>query len=212
MLTSLIRSLRAKPISDPSELRRFVSGEASYLAQRSTYEFSRNTLAWFGQHYFADQGFIDVFRKCRWESFGLVAIDMTFLAYGRLAAAAGSATGDLSARALALYGAVLREYPAPDHRPDGWTDLETKLAERLAAPDATTDPAKLARPTAKAIFKTLPVYSQNKAGDFDVVLNAVHFGLVAYSDRLGRRVAAAAAARALLDGAPLDRDIVVPVS
>jgi hypothetical protein len=44
------------------------------------------------------------------------------------------------------------------------------------------------------------------------VLNAVHFGLVAYSDRLGRRVAAAAAARALLDGAPLDRDIVVPVT
>jgi site-specific DNA-cytosine methylase len=59
----------------------------------------------------------------------LLAIDMTLLAYARLAAAADSPAGDLPARTLALYGAVLREYPAPDHRPDGWADLIERSSE-----------------------------------------------------------------------------------
>ena len=92
MFPSLFRTLRA------SELRRFLSGETSYLAQRMTYEFSRNTLAWFGQHYFADPGFNDVFRKCRWESFGLLGADVTLLAFGWMAAARPDRHVDLADR------------------------------------------------------------------------------------------------------------------
>ena len=55
MLRRLVDHFRPPRIRDRAALRRFVSGEASYLAQRATYEFSRNTLAWYGQHAFADR-------------------------------------------------------------------------------------------------------------------------------------------------------------
>jgi len=212
MFSSLFRTLRAKPIADPSELRRFLSGETSYLAQRMTYEFSRNTLAWFGQHYFADPGFNDVFRKCRWESFGLLGADITLLAFGRMAAARPGGHVDLADRMPALYTAILGEYPLPDHRPTGWGDLEAAFRTRIGDLKLPLDPAKIAVPTAKAVFKTLPVFSQNKSGDYMVVYNAVHFGLVAFADRLRKRVAADLAGDALLAGEPLDQDRVVPVA
>lgn len=212
MLSSFFRTLMAKPVADPSELRRFLSGEASYLAQRMTYEFSRNTLAWFGQHYFADPGFTDAFRKCRWESFGLVGADMTLLAFGRMVAARPGGHADLADRMPALYAAILGEYPAPDHRPAGWADLEAELRTRLADIKLPLDPASLADSTAKAVFKTLPVFSANRAGDYVVVYNAVHFGLVAFADRLRKRVAVDRVGSALLAAEPLDQDRVVPVT
>lgn len=207
MFASLIRKFRPEPIVDPSELRRFVSGEASYLTQRAVYEFSRNTLAWFGQHYFANQGFVKVYAKCRWEAFGLLALDMTALATGlMLATAPGRASRrELIPKMELVYSAALREYPAPDHRADGWDDLLTECRTRLEAVDGPLEPIKLAKPTAKRVFDQLPVYSKNKAEDLKVVQNAFDFGLIAYYDRLRKRVPAAAAAEALLAGAPVDR-------
>lgn len=209
MLTALIRRFRPLPIVDPSELRRFISGEASYLTQRAVYEFSRNTLAWFGQHYFANQGFVTVYAKCRWEAFGLLGIDMTALALGRMVATpAGLASrAALAARMAEVYASALREYPAPEHRPDGWGDLLAECKMRLESIEGPLDPIKLAKPTAKRVFELLPVYSKNKAEDHKVVRNAFDFGLIAYYDRLRKRVPPEAAVQALLDGAPVDREL-----
>lgn len=207
MLTALIRRFRPLPIVDPSELRRFISGEASYLTQRAVYEFSRNTLAWFGQHYFANQGFVTVYAKCRWEAFGLLGIDMTALALGRMVATpAGLANrAALAARMAEVYEAALREYPAPEHRSEGWDDLLAECKMRLEVVEGPLDPIKLAKPTAKRVFELLPVYSKNKAEDHKVVRNAFDFGLIAYYDRLRKRVPPEATVQALLDGAPVDR-------
>jgi hypothetical protein len=212
MISSFIRTLRAKPIEDPSELRRFLSGESSYLAQRMTYEFSRNTLAWFGQHYFADPGFNNVFAKCRWESFGLLGADIALLAFGRMAAARPDGHAALADRMQDLYAAILHEYPVPDHRFEGWADMEAAFRTRMADVRLPVDPIALAEATAKAIFKTLPVFSENKTGDYMVIYNAVSFGLVAFSDRLRKRVAADRVGAAILAGEPLDRDRMVPVA
>ncbi len=212
MLKTFFRSLFAAPIADPSELRRFLSGEASLLAQRTTYEFSRNTLAWYGQHYFADAGFNEAFRKCRWDSFGLLASDMTLLTFGRLAEVRPAIRNSIAARMPELYAEILREYPLPAHRPGGWTDMADRFANGLGALDFPVDPAKLATATAKSVFVTMPVFSDNRAGDYDVVYNAIHFGLVAFSDRLRRRVAAESVVAALAAGQPLDRESAIPVS
>ena len=112
-------------------LRRFVSGEASYLAQRATYEFSRNTLAWHGQHFLGDAKFNEAFAICRWESFAAIAADMTFLVRARLAAGPG-----LDPPLLAVYADVLGEYPNPVHRPQGWSDCHAALLARF---NATSD-------------------------------------------------------------------------
>jgi hypothetical protein len=212
MFSSLIRTILARPIADPSELRRFLSGEASQLAQRLTYEFSRNTLAWYGQHYFNNKGFNAVFRQCRWESFARLAADMTLMAFARLPDSCGTGRPALEARMRAVYAAILAEYPVPEHRAAGWQDLESVFAERLADVQPPVDPAVLTLATTKIIFKTLPVFSENRAGDFDVVRNAVGFGLVAFADRLGRRVDAGRMGQALLAGQPVDAERAVPVS
>ena len=212
MLKTFFRTLFAVPIADPSELRRFLSGEASLLAQRTTYEFSRNTLAWYGQHYFADAGFNEAFRKCRWDSFGLLASDMTLMSFGRIAENRPAIRDRLAARMPELYAEILREYPLPAHRPGGWADMADRFALGLSGLSLPVDPAKLATATAKSVFATMPVFSENRAGDYDVVYNAVHFGLVAFSDRLGRRVSAGPVAAALMAGQPLDRERAVPVS
>ena len=95
MLTNLVEYLRPSRLRSATALRRFVSGEASYLAQRATYEFSRNTLAWYGQHAFADREFNDRFRVCRWEGYaGLVEV-FCVLVRARLGRA--PAEGDLDA-------------------------------------------------------------------------------------------------------------------
>jgi hypothetical protein len=212
MLTSLIKTLLARPIADPSALRRFLSGEASLLAQRLTYEFSRNTLAWYGQHYFNDKGFNEVFRRCRWESFARLAADMSLLAFARMPEACGEGRSGLEARMAALYAAVLGEYPVPAHRPNGWGDMADAFVQRLAAAQPPVDPEGLTAATSKAIFATLPVFSDNRAGDFDVVRNAVAFGLAAFAGQLRRRVDLDRVGAALRAGAPVDAAREVAVS
>ena len=88
MLGGLIERFWPSPVADAPALQRLLSGEASYLAQRSTYEFTRNTLAWFGQHHFADDRFNEHFRRCRWESFASLLQAMILIASARLRPAA----------------------------------------------------------------------------------------------------------------------------
>jgi hypothetical protein len=134
---------------------------------------------------------------------------MAALALGRLVATPdGHANrAALAARMAELYAAALREYPAPEHRPEGWDDLLAECKMRLEAVEGPLEPIKLAKPTAKRVFELLPVYSKNKAEDHKVVRNAFDFGLIAYYDRLRKRVPPDAAAQALLDGAPVDREL-----
>ena len=107
-------------------LRRFVSGEASYVAQRATYEFSRNTLAWYGQAAFGDARFNEAFAICRWEAFAAIAADMTVIARATLAAA--NVGGRLDGALVGLYAEALREYDPPLHRSAvGWTDCVEAL-------------------------------------------------------------------------------------
>ena len=130
MLTRAYRYFFPPPIRDRAALGSFMSGEAAYLAQRSTYEFTRNTLAWHGQAAFGDREFNDVFRICRWEAFGAVLSGFSLLAFARLAPGPGGRRGDLEAAMVKFYGDLLGAYETPRHRTD-WADELAALAERL---------------------------------------------------------------------------------
>ncbi len=171
-------------LSSRDELRRFVSGEASYVAQRSTYEFARNTLAWYGQSAFGDKKFNEVFAVCRWEAFAAIAADMTALT--RMVLADRAFDGEL----LRLYAEALAEYPNPVHRPEGWADRIESLATRFrdVAPDQLLRPVDLAPATAARIYAEAPARSANEDEDRRVLFAAVSFGLVSFDDRLRRRL------------------------
>jgi len=199
MLARLIAYFRPPPIADRAALQQFLSQAASYLAQRSTYEFSRNTLSYYGQGAWHDPTFQDLMRVCRWESRAAVLADQLVLAEGRLRPFAGEAHA-LVAPLAALYGDLLGEYPVPAHRPEGWAaDVDAlrarlervQLAQPLGAPE-------VARVGAQRVFDVLPVYSQYRDADFQVVENSIRFGMVSFSDQLGHRLRPAEVARDLL--------------
>lgn len=198
MMLSRLRSyFFPGPLASRDALRRFVSGEASYVAQRSTYEFARNTLAWYGQAAFGDKKFNEVFAVCRWEAFAALAADMTALT--RAALAECNRQRELDNGLLRLFGEALSEYPNPVHRPEGWADRLDALAQRFrdTAPDTRLRPIDLAPATAARIYAEAPARSANEEEDRRVIIAAASFGLVSFDDRMCRRIDPAAISKAL---------------
>jgi hypothetical protein len=192
MLRSIFEYFAPPAITDRPAFARFLSGEASYLAQRSTYEFARNTLAYFGQHQFADERFNDAFRVCRWEAFAAILGGMVILAEGRLRSHAAAQPAALRAGLLALYADMLAEYPVPAHRATGWDEQIAALEDQLtrAQADVPAAPAIVAKPVARRVYDVLPLYSHNAEYDRRIIDNAMSFGLIAFNDRLVRRLGA----------------------
>lgn len=194
MLTRLTSFLFPERIRDRAKLTRFVSGEASYVAQRSTYEFSRNTLAWYGQAAFGDPKFNEVFAVCRWEAFSAIAADMTLIVRSFL-----DGGTELDPALLRVYADALGEYPAPVHRPDGWSDRYATLLGRFGGvpSDHRPDLKAMGHRTGVMIHEHVPARSKNAEEERAVLAAAVTFGLISFKDRLPRRLDAAALKQAL---------------
>jgi hypothetical protein len=176
-------------IADREALAGFVSGEAAYLAQRSTYEFTRNTLAWHGQAAFGDDAFNDAFRICRWEAFASILSAFCVLAFARLDTGPGGRRGELEAAIVDLYRGMLEAYETPRHRSD-WADEVGALAERLRTlpPGARPSAAEVSRAAAARVYATVPARAGNAREEREVIENAVRFGTIGYAERLDRRL------------------------
>ena len=199
MLRRIIAHFRPPPIASRAALQQFLSASGAYLAQRSTYEFSRNTLSYYGQGAWHDPTFQELMRVCRWESRAAVLADQVVLAEGQLRRSAAPPHA-LVAPLAELYRDLLAEHPVPAHRPQGWgADIEAlrarldrvQLALPLGAPE-------VARVGAKRVFEVLPVYSQYRDSDFQVMENSIRFGMVSFSDQLRQRLRPAAVVGDLL--------------
>lgn len=167
------------------QLRRFVSGEASYVAQRSTYEFTRNTLAWYGQAALGDAKFNEVFAVCRWEAFASIAADMTMIVRAEIAGGPS-----LDPHLLRLYADMLGEYPNPPHRAEGWMDRHAALLTRFGAvpDDRKPDLTAMGHRTGAMIHEMAPAHSRNLDEERAVLAAAITFGLISFQDRLPRRL------------------------
>lgn len=185
MLAGLKSYLFPTRIRSRAQFRRFVSGEASYVAQRSTYEFSRNTLAWFGQSAFGDPAFNDAFAVCRWEAFAAIAADMAFVVRSFL-----DGGPELDPALVRTYADALGEYPAPVHRPEGWSDRHAALLSRFAgvSSDHRPDLKVMGHRTGALIHEFVPARSKNAEEERQVLAAAVTFGLISFNDRLPKRL------------------------
>ena len=185
MLAGLKSYLFPTRIRSRAQLTRFVSGEASYVAQRSTYEFSRNTLAWFGQSAFGDPAFNDAFAVCRWEAFAAIAADMAFVVRSFL-----DGGPELDPALVRTYADALGEYPAPVHRPEGWSDRHAALLSRFAGVSSGHRPdlKVMGHRTGALIHEFVPARSKNAEEERQVLAAAVTFGLISFNDRLPKRL------------------------
>lgn len=185
MLAKLKNYLFPERIRSRAQLARFISGEASYVAQRSTYEFSRNTLAWYGQAAFGDPKFNEVFAVCRWEAFAALAADMTVIVRAFL-----DAGPDFDPALLQVHADALGEYPAPAHRPEGWSDRHAALLSRFVGvpADHRPDLKAMGHRTGVLIHEYVPARSKNAEEERAVLAAAVTFGLISFNDRLLKRL------------------------
>ena len=123
--------------------------------------------------------------------------DAVLMAEGRLRPAGEAAP--VARSLLALHEAILRDHPPPAHLPQGWTPEVVAFAERMARAQLAQPlpAATLGETGARRLFDALPIHPDLRRLDFEMVSNAVRFGLVSMAQTLERRLDRAATARDL---------------
>lgn len=190
-------------IRTAAALRDHVSSQASYLAQRTSLEFTRNTLAYSHQYMIHDEGFQDSLRVCRWESFASLVEDMLVLVEAHLRPDDAGTAGRIRATLVAMAGEMLGAYEVPRHRPQGWGDVVQRIETRLeqAALGRPRTAHDIAEASATRLYDLMPVFSPNKKGDRAVVAGAVKFGFAGFAAKFSAALDAPAVRADLLAAA-----------
>jgi hypothetical protein len=194
---------RSEQIEDRAALLAFADRNAALVAQKCAIDYCRGKAGTFSQSLFREKPFIEALTRCRWESYAAVLSDIVLIVEMRLTAAAHAIGRQeaLKPALLALYREALHAYPMPAHRPHGWDDALAEFERRQAAFDAATARVDaLAQRSARAMFDTLPIHTNMRKFDEEIVFGAVRFHFVAVTQRLDEQLRAAAVARSLLIG------------
>jgi hypothetical protein len=186
---------RPAPIASRESLRDFVATRAAFVAQKVAVDYCRGKTGVFSHALFTEKDFQDALTVCRWESFAATLADLLVITEGYLRPAAtavgGAHTVEHVGTALArFYPEILSSYPMPAHRStQGWSDVEAAFAIRFAAALAATprQPADIANHSARRLFETLPIHTNMRELDEEIVHGAVRFRLVATHQELLRR-------------------------
>lgn len=204
----LARNWRDLPLENLESLRDFIATRAALVAQKVAVDYCRGKTGLFSHALFTEKDFQDALTVCRWESFAATLADILIMTEGILrpaTSAVGGAdgagrVGDALAR---LYPEILASYPVPIHRKEkGWSDAEAAFAIRFAAARAQPPrpPVEVADHSARRLFETLPIHTNMRQFDEEIVHGAVRFRLVAVQQELQRRARPAELAVALAAG------------
>lgn len=201
---------RAPRIETRESLKDFIATRAALVAQKVAVDYCRGKTGLFSHALFEEKEFLDALTVCRWESFAATLGDVIVLVEGFLRPATSAHGGADAARRVAdaladLYPEILASYPVPIHRTaKGWSDAEAAFTLRFAAtlahpPRRAVD---VADHSARRLFETLPIHTNMRQFDEEIVFGAVRFRLAAVHQELTRRaqpaelIAALAAGRA----------------
>jgi hypothetical protein len=203
LLDKLLKLFRGPdPVVDETQLAEFLTGEAAFLAQKSTIEYCRARAGLQWQKLFGEAAFIQALERCRWEAFALVLADMIVLTEGRLRPHSSDRHLALAEALMRFYERILNSHPLPAHRDGGWRDRVEELTQRLgraqlAGPARTEE---IAGVSGRAVFDLLPIHPTLRGHDRLMIFNHIRFGMLTFAERFDRRVDAARAAASLLHG------------
>ncbi|MGE0153322.1 MAG: hypothetical protein AB7R90_11955 [Reyranellaceae bacterium] len=191
-------------INDRASLATFLDRNAALVAQKCAIDYCRGKAGTFSQSLFREKPFIEALTLCRWESYAAVLADLTLIVEAKLfeSARALAAADRLKPAMAALYRQVLHQHPVPAHRPQGWDDAVAEFEVRQAEFDPAAAPLadRIALHSARRLFETLPIHTNMRQFDEEIVFGAVRFHVVAFSQRLGAQLQPEATARNLLGG------------
>jgi len=189
-----------RPVRSTKQLEDFLSRHAAFIAQKCAEDYCRNKVGLSHYALSEEQTYREAMAVCRWEGYaavlaGLAAVTQRFLLD------AGFQATRVETALVTLYGRILAQHPAPAHRRQGWDELIAEMPGRLSA--ARADPpqpfAEIAAAAGTRLFEVLPLHHSYREFDEPVVIGAVHFNFVGFSDRFRRDVDAVAVGRDLTD-------------
>ncbi len=177
-------------VNDGPALRDFISGEASYLAQKTVTGFARVKTLLAYEKLMTEAAFRDGIEVCRWEAFAQTLADCTIMAETVLRpgdAAQAKAVADGLQR---LYAEILKSH-VPVHRHDrGWSDridqFNARFAESRAG--APPHPAVICKDTAASIMELMPLHKRLIRNDLEVIAGDLGFHMVALHDSMAKRL------------------------
>ena len=195
--------LHGEAIEDRAELMAFLDRNAALIAQKCAIDYCRGKAGTFSQSLFREKPFIEALTRCRWESYAAILVDLTLIAETKLIEAArklGRAE-DLKPALARLYADTLKAQPVPIHRPD-WNDAITAFERRQSAfnPAPPPPPDHVILYSTRILFESLPIHTNMRKFDEEIVFGAVRFHSVAFSQRLGAQLRADAVVQSLLNG------------
>lgn len=199
------RSLKERfwppPVVTVDSLRTFLEERAALIAQKCAIDYCRGKTGLASYALFTEKPFLEALDICRWETFVTVLGDLLIITEGSLRRHVTAAEQPRLCDALVgLYSAILTSMPPPAHRAQGWSDAVESFSQRLkeasrAEPRQALD---VADHSAKRLFDTLPIHLSMRKLDEEVVYGAVRFRMIAVSQEMRRRLAAADLTQRLL--------------
>lgn len=199
---------RRHPTVDTADaLRDFCRRHAAFIAQKCAIDYSRTKAGLFSYQLFKEQAFIDALTRCRWEGYAAVLADILIVMEGFLRPIAGDDATRVADRLAAWYPAILALDPPPAHRPGGWADAEARFAARMAAAAAAPPrgPAAVATVSGRLLYEALPIHTNHRDLDQEMVVASVCFRMVSLWQEMERRIDRAAVCADLIGDGDDDR-------
>jgi hypothetical protein len=193
---------RQEPVADVPALRRFLTAESAFLAQKTTVEYCRARSGLLWQKLFSEAAFRAALDACRWGAMAAALADQMVVTEMFLRRNAENQEPALATALASLYADILRGYDeVPPEQRVHWDELIAEMAPRLARlqlgpPHA---PNEIAKTAGGRIFDLLPVHKSLRGLDREMMVNAIRFGMVGFHRKLEESVT---------DPAALVRDLI----
>lgn len=197
---ALLDFFRSRRNQLPSDLARFLHGQAAYVAQKTVLDYCRVKAGRSEKQLFSDPDFQAALAHCRWQVFFAALADVTALVEAHLRPHAAGQEDVLAQRLVALHQAALLSEPPPPEQAPSAADARDALPHHLAtlqlAPPLPADRLPL---TAEAVlFATLPIHAQQRQGESIAIKGALRFQVVTTQQEMERRFDAPKLTRNLL--------------
>ena len=193
-MAALLASLfqRTPKFHGADGLREFLRTRSAFVSQKCTYEYCRARAGLMWDKLMLEQAFLDAVEVSRWEALVAVYGDLALIVEGWLRPALPDRRVQAAlAEILTAEGAkFLAGFPLPTHRREhGWgqdmADLRARLSEAQLAPPR--QPQDIARTSGDRIYETLPIHTNFKNFDRELVVNSVRFQFVRVNEDMQRQ-------------------------
>lgn len=176
----VMRYFTPPPIRTVEELTEFLLARSAYVAQKTSIDYCRGKTGTHARAMFKEKPFQEALNFCRWEGMAIVLSDLLVIIEGDLRRRPEFPDARVSPRLGALFAEVLARHPLPAHRPQGWGDAIAAFQARFAAACASRPrPAmEVAETAAARMFEVLPIHTNHRKFDFEIVRGAVVFHIV----------------------------------